>query len=140
MQEGTIPSIEEVLNAKKQRLFEEVKEQIGLGEHDVSDFQLAWLLENHAVAPANDKRKHAPPVYGKGHTDSVLDESDRFGQDDFIGNHAMVSWQSFAAASSGRHSRYHTGTLLARAFSVWWIPLAISLSQRIPEMQGTSVA
>ncbi|MBQ1727857.1 MAG: DEAD/DEAH box helicase, partial [Treponema sp.] len=34
MQEGTIPSIEEVLNAKKQRLFEEVKEQIGLGEHD----------------------------------------------------------------------------------------------------------
>ena len=34
MTEGTIPSIEEVIDVKKQRLFEEVKDKIGLGEHE----------------------------------------------------------------------------------------------------------
>lgn len=54
MTEGSVPSVEQVLEVKKQRLFEEVKEKLGLKQDDESE-KADFDYSTHSAAPELNK-------------------------------------------------------------------------------------
>lgn len=113
-------------------------------KHDFADFHAFGLHEHDAFLAAHDERPHAAPRDRERDTHALAHKLYRLGNYLRIVNHLFspftVSKQSLAASSSGRHSRCQTFTPMASAFSVACKPSATALSQRFPEMLGTSAA
>ena len=114
------------------------------GQHDVAYLDMKGLRQDDALLASDNKRQHALSVNGQRHAHTVIHQSDGFFQYPLVSNHhcsLLISVQhNTAAASSGRHSRYHIGTEDASAFSVWCSPSAMRSSQRLPLMLDTNDA
>ena len=113
-------------------------------QHHIADADIVRLLQDDALPAANDKRQHASPVHRQRHTHVLAHQPHSLVQYHRISNHhdslLICAQHTFAAASSGRHSRCHTATVEASAFSVSCNPSATRLSHRLPLMLATSEA
>lgn len=113
-------------------------------EHDIANAYAFGFHEHHAFLSAHNERPHAAPRDRERDTHALAHKLYRLGNYLRIVNHLLspftVSKQSLAASSSGKHSRCQTFTPMASAFSVACKPSATALSQRFPEMLGTSAA
>ena len=110
-------------------------------QYDMPHFQVLGFLQDDAFLTPNNEWQHALSVDGQRYADTIAHQSAGFFNNHMISHHnytlLIVPQHNCAAASSGRHSRCQTGTVMASAFSVWCNPSAIRSSQRLPLMLGT---